>query len=210
MTKIFLTLGSWLALMAAATAGIIIDDFSAHPNNTTVTFSAPNLGRNPTFLRQPGLDAKHVLGGNRSASLFAESHIPLTFSFDAEKKLGILTLEKLATGRATLSYLGGNLGEARDLDTDFTADGAGAIVITFASAPTTGTLAVTVYSKAKFQTFALPIKGTSPVVFPFTVFKGIDFQHIDGVTLEVQTAKPINKKLAYEISRIETASMKRK
>jgi len=208
MTKIFLTLGSWLALMAAAAAGIIIDDFSAHPDNTTATFSAPNLGRNPTFLRQPGLE--HVLGGNRSASLFAESHIPLTFSFDAEKKLGILTLEKLATGRATLSYLGGNLGEARDLDTDFTADGAKAIVITFASAPSTGTLAITVYSKAKFQTFALPIKGASPVIFPFTAFNGIDFQHIDGVTLEVQTAKPINKKLAYEISRIETASPGRK
>ena len=208
MTKFLLIVIGSLSLIAPAPAGVVIDDFSDHPNNTTAVFSAPNLGRNPTFFRQPGLDPKHVLGGTRSASLLAESNIPLSFSFDSEKKLGVLSLDKLATGRATLSYLGGNLGEARDLDTDLTAGGANAIAVTFANAPSAGTLIFTVYSKAKFQTFALPIKGATPMIFPFTTFKDIDFQHIDGVTVEIQTSKAINKKLSYEISRIESVSTK--
>jgi len=207
----FKSLISFCALLAAVVsgfAGVVIDDFSVHPNNASATFSAPNLGRNPVFFRQTGLEASHVLGGARSASVQADSSIPVTFTFDAEKKQGVLTLDKLAAGRATLNYFGGSMGEARDLDTDFTKGGANAIAITFTKAPSSGTLLVTLNSGEKYQTIPLPIKDGAPLIFPFTAFPNIDFRHIDGVTVDIQITKAANKKFVYELARIETITAK--
>jgi len=208
MFKPLISFCALLAAVASSLAGVIIDDFSAHPNNTSATFSAPNLGRNPVFFRQTGLESGHVLGGARSASVQADSSIPVSFAFDAEKKQGVLTLDKLATGRATLSYFGGSMGEARDLDTDFTKGGANALAITFTKAPANGTLIVTLYSGEKYQAIPLPIKDGAPLIFPFTAFPDIDFRHIDGVTVEIHIPKAVNKKFVYELARIEAIAAK--
>lgn len=188
----------------ASQAGVLIDDFSVYPTSSTESkFSAPNLGKNPTFLRQPGLDPKHVLGGTRSASLNAYSAIPIETTYDSEKKLARITFEKLSTGVASLSYQGGDMGEARDLNANLKAGGANSLAIWFVSAPSAGTAVISLYSGDKFETVSQPIKGKE-IVIPFAAFKEIDFAHIDGLSVEIQIPRQINKKLVYEIGRIET------
>jgi hypothetical protein len=191
-------------LLTTGHAGVVIDDFTVHPaDSPNASLSAPSLGRNIRFLRQFGLDPKHVLGGTRSLSLNGYSAIAVVADLDSKKQLCRITFDKLCTGFAMLSYQGGDMGEARDLKANLTAGGAKALVIYFVSAPSAGTLVTTVYSGDKFQNFSQPIKAKAPLIIPFAAFKDIDFTHIDGITFEFQIPRQIDKKLVYEISRIE-------
>lgn len=203
--KVLLSLCATVLLAATARAGVVIDDFSVYPaGDSALTFSAPSLGKNPTFQRHFGLDPAHVLGGTRAASLNGYSAIAVEMAFVHESDLCRITFPKLGTGTASLSYKGGDMGEALDLDKNLKEGGAQGIYVHFATAPSAGTLAVTVYSGDKIETVSLPIKAKSPTVFPFASFKQIDFAHVDGLTLEIQIPREINKNLVYDITKIET------
>ncbi len=202
--KTILSLCVSALFLIPAYAGVMIDDFTVYPaGDSALTFTAPNLGKNPTFQRHFGLDPKHVLGGNRSASLNGYSAIAVEMAFIPENNLCRVTFAKLCTGTASLSYKGGEMGEALDLDQNLKEGGAQALYVFFNSAPSVGTLVVTMYSGDKIETLSLPIKAGTPSVFPFANFKQIDFSHIDGLTLEIQIPKEINKKLIYDIAKIE-------
>jgi len=209
--KVILSFCTAILLSATAQAGVVIDDFTVYPaGDSALTFSAPNLGKNPTFQRHFGLDPKHVLGGTRAASLNGYSAIAVEMAFVHENNFCRITFPKLCTGTASLSYKGGDMGEALDLDKNLKEGGAQGIYVHFDNAPSAGTLAVTAYSGDKIETVNLPIKAGSPSVFPFANFKQIDFAHIDGLTLEIQIPREINKNLVYNITKIETLPLGKK